>query len=81
MSAANEMVGQVWKAMRRTPRLFAVVLTFVLRSPRLVLEAGGRVEHRDRMAEHLQSVWAGLESELRYAAGEGSVTVPGHSGR
>jgi len=67
--------------MRRVPRLLAAVLTFVLRVPRLVLESGNRVDHRDATDKHLQSVWARMESELRAAAGDEPATLAGQSER
>ena len=67
--------------MRRVPRLFAAVLTFVLRVPRLVLEAGSRVDHRDAMDKHLQSVWANMGSELRAAAGDEPAALAAQSER
>ena len=67
--------------MRRVPRLFAAILAFVLRVPRLVLESGSRVDHRDAMDTHLQSVRSKMELEPRAAASEESLTLAGQSER
>lgn len=75
MSAFRGAVGRVWKIMRRTPRLFAAVLTFVVRAPRVVLESGSRVDHHDSVDKHMRQVWARVGSDLRTAAGGESLTV------
>ena len=81
MSAIRGTVGPVLKAMRRLPRLFAAVLTFILRAPRLVLEAGSRVDHREAMDRHIRAVWASIGSEMRVTSGDEAVTVAGRSDR
>lgn len=65
MSGMRETIKNAWPMVRRLPRLFAAVLTYVIRSPRLVLEAGGRVDHREAMDKHLRKVWAEVGSGLR----------------
>ena len=69
MAGIRTMAGQVWTAARWMPRLLIAVVAFVLRAPRLVLESGGQLDHRNAVDEHLRAVWGNIESELRAAGG------------